>query len=185
MTLEEGTKVLERSFDLLDELIKSCFSGDEAKTRNKLEVEFSKRIKTNKDPLEHAALMDAKQKISSLTWPELEEIYEIISDFEDYEANIPKAFESDPKMRSKILKSEKGDSIQLFDDGGGSHIFYMLSRIAHNSKFYVYLSSMELMKDDGDYEGTFFEYIVGEHSKDDKLVLVEDENLIKELREIA
>ena len=88
-------------------------------------------------------------------------------------------------MRTKILKTEKRDPIQLFDDGGDSHIFYMLSRIAHNSKFYVYLSSMELMKDDGDYEGTFFEYIVGEHSKDDKLVLVEDENLIKELREIA
>lgn len=182
-TNEEQIEIMDRVFSLLDVLIKTCFCPDEKQTRLNFSNYFTKKLKTTKDSIEYAALMDAQSKLANLSFEEIEGLYEILNDWAK-EQSIPKIYERDPKMRSKILKSEENDCIDFREENGAIHIFYMRCRIAYNSKYYVYLSSMELMKNDAEYEGTFFEYIVGEHSKNDKLVMIEDEKLIKELREL-
>ena len=185
MNNEERVKILERSFDLLDELLNSCFCDDEKQTREKFNKEIDERYKKSNDPIEKLALMDAKVKFSDLSWPEIEECYEIVAEDLDEDDGIQTVYTNDPKMRSKVIKTEIDSCFDLVEDNGTIHVVYLINRLAYNSKFYVHLISFEVIEGWSRQVGVFFEYVVGERSINDKLVMVQDEKLIKELSELS
>ena len=80
MTNEERVYILEKSFDLMEDIIVHCFiANDEDLMRfnvTRYKEKLEKKLKNEKDKL---ALSDALKKLAALSYEEIEEIYDIVS----------------------------------------------------------------------------------------------------------
>ena len=92
---------------------------------------------------------------------------------------LPKVFMNDAGMRKKILNTELGGSVPLFDQEHKYYGFTLVMRLAFVDKYYCYMIRFDNFDDVK--EGVFYEYIVGKHAIEDKMVLVEDKDLIQKL----
>ena len=92
---------------------------------------------------------------------------------------LPKVFMNDAGMRKKILNTELGGSVPLFDQEHKYYGFTLVMRLAFLDKYYCYMIRFDNFDDVK--EGVFYEYIVGKHAIEDKMVLVEDKDLILKL----
>lgn len=92
---------------------------------------------------------------------------------------LPKVFMNDAGLRKKILNTELGGSVPLFDQEHKYYGFTLVMRLAFVDKYYCYMIRFDNFDDVK--EGVFYEYIVGKHAIEDKMVLVEDKDLIQKL----
>ena len=92
---------------------------------------------------------------------------------------LPKVFMNDAGMRKKILNTELGGSVVLFDQEHKLYGFTLVMRLAFLDKYYCYMIRFDNFDDVK--EGVFYEYVVDKHAIEDKMVLVEDKDLIQKL----
>lgn len=217
MDNQERIKILDRSFSIVEEIIKNFYIDDEALFRERVKNAIQNDILENDDPIEYKALLDAQTKFDDLSFAEITEIYELISNDEDelddedddwddeddddvtfyddddwywdehhdepiefsMKDSIPKVFMRNVGMRKKILNTKLGGSVALYDEEHKLYGFTLLMRLAFLDKYYCYMVRFDNFDDKE--EGVFYEYVVGKHAIDDKMVLIEDTDLIQKL----
>ena len=215
MDNQERVKILDRAFSIMEEIIKNFYIDDEELFRERVKNAIQNAILENDDQLEYKALLDAQAKFDDLSFAEITEMYELLSDEdEDHDDDdwddddeddvnfyddddwywdehhdepiefsiideLPKVFMNDAGMRKKILNTELGGSIALFDQEHKLYGFTLVMRLAFLDKYYCYMIRFDNFDDVK--EGVFYEYVVGKHAIEDKMVLVEDIDLIQKL----
>lgn len=223
MDNQERVKILDRAFSIMEEIIKNFFIDDEELFRERVKNAIQNAILENDDQLEYKALLDAQAKFDDLSFAEITEMYQLLSDEDedhddddwdgdkddDWDGNdeddvtfyddddwywdkhydepiefsmkdeLPKVFMNDAGMRKKILNTELGGSVPLFDQEHKYYGFTLVMRLAFLDKYYCYMIRFDNFDDVK--EGVFYEYIVGKHAIEDKMVLVEDKDLILKL----
>ena len=92
---------------------------------------------------------------------------------------LPKVFVRDKTMRKDILNTKLGDAVGLYDEEHRLLIFKLVMRLAFLDKYYCYMLRYDDLDDKE--EGVFYEYVIGKHATEDKMVLVEDKDLIQKL----
>ena len=211
MDNQERIKILDRSFSIMEEIIKNLYIDDERLFRERVKNAIQNDILENDDPIEYKALLDAQTKFDDLSFAEITEMYELLADDDDWDEDeddvtfyddddwywdkhydepiefnmrpeLPKVFVRNKTMRKDILNTKLGDAVGLYDEEHRLLIFKLVMRLAFLDKYYCYMIRYDDLDDKE--EGVFYEYIVGEHAIDDKLVLVEDQDLIKKLGEL-
>ena len=82
MDNERRVKILERSFEIMEEMLLKCFASNEEELRHNLKIEGERRLQEQKEknlPVdEYIAIHEALTKLSGLSYEEIEEIYELI-----------------------------------------------------------------------------------------------------------
>ncbi len=79
MNNEEEIKILEKSFDLMEKFIINCYvKNDERSTRLNIKDTAKALKKACKNEIDLKALMEAVKKLDSLSFLEIEEIYDIL-----------------------------------------------------------------------------------------------------------
>ena len=216
MDNQEQVKILDRTFSITEEIIKNFYIDDEELFRERVKNAIQNAILENDDQLEYKALLNAQAKFDDLSFAEITEMYELLSEDDDWDDDedlddeveddvalydddewewdedtdhgpiefsmkdeLPKVFKQNKNMRKDILNAELGGSVALYDEEHKLYGFTLLMRLAFLDKYYCYMIRFDNFDDVK--EGVFYEYVVGKHAIDDKMVLVEDIDLIQKL----
>ena len=179
MNRETKIKIIARSFDLVEDIVCKCFKTTEEATRAAIKTEVLERYeKIGDDVVEKTSLMEAYKKLEAMDYYELAELVELLGGIEDSD--------EEKSLREKFYFTEYGDKFVLYDDKGEPIRYIMKLRFVHKERdFCMAVSFANLEIDDCCPDCDFFEFIMGEHLEDDKMIEVTDEDLIQELSDVV
>ena len=179
MDRETKIKIIARSFDLVEDIVCKCFKTTEEATRAAIKAEVLERYeKIGDDVVEKTSLMEAYKKLEAMDYYELAELVELLGGIEDSD--------EEKSLREKFYFTEYGDKFVLYDDKGEPIRYIMKLRFVHKERdFCMAVSFANLEIDDCCPDCDFFEFIMGEHLEDDKMIEVTDEDLIQELSDVV
>ena len=179
MDRETKIKIIARSFDLVEDIVCKCFKTTEEATRAAIKTEVLERYeKIGDDVVEKTSLMEAYKKLEAMDYYELAELVELLGGIEDSD--------EEKSLREKFYFTEYGDKFVLYDDKGEPIRYIMKLRFVHKERdFCMAVSFANLEIDDCCPDCDFFEFIMGEHLEDDKMIEVTDEGLIQELSDVV
>ena len=179
MNRETKIKIIARSFDLVEDIVCKCFKTTEEATRAAIKTEVLERYeKIGDDVVEKTSLMEAYKKLEAMDYYELAELVELLGGLEDSD--------EEKSLREKFYFTEYGDKFVLYDDKGEPIRYIMKLRFVHKERdFCMAVSFANLEIDDCCPDCDFFEFIMGEHLEDDKMIEVTDEDLIQELSDVV
>ncbi len=179
MNRETKIKIIARSFDLVEDIVCKCFKTTEEATRAAIKTEVLERYeKIGDDVVEKTSLMEAYKKLEAMDYYELAELVELLGGVEDSD--------EEKSLREKFYFTEYGDKFVLYDDKGEPIRYIMKLRFVHKERdFCMAVSFANLEIDDCCPDCDFFEFIMGEHLEDDKMIEVTDEDLIQELSDVV
>ena len=179
MNRETKIKIIARSFDLVEDIVCKCFKTTEEATRAAIKTEVLERYeKIGDDVVEKTSLMEAYKKLEAMDYYELAELVELLGGIEDSD--------EEKSLREKFYFTEYGDKFVLYDDKGEPIRYIMKLRFVHKERdFCMAVSFANLEIDDCCPDCDFFEFIMGEHLEDDRMIEVTDEDLIQELSDVV
>ena len=179
MNRETKIKIIARSFDLVEDIVCKCFKTTEEATRAAIKTEVLERYeKIGDDVVEKTSLMEAYKKLEAMDYYELAELVELLGGIEDSD--------EEKSLREKFYFTEYGDKFVLYDDKGEPIRYIMKLRFVHKERdFCMAVNFANLEIDDCCPDCDFFEFIMGEHLEDDRMIEVTDEDLIQELSDVV
>ena len=179
MDRETKIKIIARSFDLVEDIVCKCFKTTEEATRAAIKTEVLERYEIiGDDVVEKTSLMEAYKKLEAMDYYELAELVELLGGIEDSD--------EEKSLREKFYFTEYGDKFVLYDDKGEPIRYIMKLRFVHKERdFCMAVSFANLEIDDCCPDCDFFEFIMGEHLEDDRMIEVTDEDLIQELSDVV
>ena len=188
-TNKEIIAQLERSFEIMEEVVFANIGGGEEASREAIKKDIEQRLANASDPFERGAIVDAYNKLKSMSFEELEELASILEEDE------PEGWEEDDNedwgnpdenqyLRNKYLTSEHGDRFNYFDEDGFQHYYQLEFRFILDDLYYCLLWEYNPVNETIS-NPKFFEYVFVDGPKSDKLVEVSDEKLLKSLKRIG
>ena len=180
MNDEKRIDALERSFDIMEEIIETKIVNDEEKTRANIKNDIARRLKETNDPDERWAIMHAYQRLHKCTQDELFELAEsALTDYGD--------FDDDEflERRMRILKAPIGTTMTLQRGNGEYGEFEIRMRFDYKDGKYLFLLDLSDQQDNGCYAVVFYRFFMGIEPKNDAFLRVNDEQLENELVDYA
>ena len=181
MDNETRVEILERSFDLIEEIVCKCLKSSEEATRSAIKEEFLRRYDNVGDNTnEKIALMEAYKKIEAMEYGELAELADLLGDFYDEEDDL--------SLREKFFDTEINNHFSLTSEDGEITVYKMKLRFAHKERFFCMALNVTKYGDEDHLPpNDFLEFIPGEHLEDDRIVVIPDEEkeLVDELSDVV
>lgn len=181
MDNETRVEILERSFDLIEEIVCKCLKSSEEATRSAIKEEFLRRYDNVGDNTnEKIALMEAYKKIEVMEYGELVELADLLGDFYDEEDDL--------SLREKFFDTEINNHFSLTSEDGEITVYKMKLRFTHKERFFCMALNVTKYGDEDHLPpNDFLEFIPGEHLEDDRIVVIPDEEkeLVDELSDVV
>lgn len=196
MDQERQVKILEATFNYIDDIIVSCVVDDESQTRANIETRLEEDLRSVIDADHREVIIEASIRLNEMTYEQLSELKYLLSDDEDIqeeeeeeeEVDTSVYFDLDLPIRVRLLESDLFDKIAILNDKGEKEVYEHLGRFLYKSKYILRLKRLPQSRAEeakAPKRNLFFEHVLEEDPEKDSLVRITDKKLLTELRKEA
>lgn len=179
-TNAKRVQILERSFTILEEVIRNCLLDTEEQTRKAIEKDIKYRIKYAEDDIELLAIKDAFLKLCDLSFEEMCEMADIIEE----DSELEEDGEDVSELFKEFIATREDETFSFVDIDNTEKTYQLMARLSLKDGYYALLFPLHKLPDGEVPISKYYKFIFSDGVTPDHFEEVTDEKVLKQLHHI-